>query len=126
MRKLGSSRKSNEIQRRHWAVEALDSVQEGPTVRLPRTAGIPTLFRGNFADLCRSRSKEYKKRRRRSGDMGEDSRKYSDSSSVEFNHDKEYTEVKLVVPKKLANDHKELKYIGSLSRAEIRNLDQVR
>ncbi len=57
--------------------------------------------------------------------MIEGSRKYSDSSSVDYNHDKEFAEVKLVVPKKLANDHKELRYIQSLSRAEIRNLDQV-
>jgi hypothetical protein len=35
----------------------------------------------------------------------------SESESVEYKHERDNVEVKVVVPKKLGQDHKELKYI---------------
>jgi hypothetical protein len=50
----------------------------------------------------------------------------SRSASQELRQDKHQVEVKIVVPKRLANDDKELRYIESLSHCQISNKEQVR
>lgn len=49
----------------------------------------------------------------------------SDSESAEYKHDRDHVELKVVVPKKLGQDHKELKYIESLCKSTLLANDQV-
>jgi hypothetical protein len=50
----------------------------------------------------------------------------SESESAEYKHDRDHVELKVVVPKKLGQDHKELKYIESLCKSTLVANDQVR
>ena len=69
----------------------------------------------------RSRSRSKKKSKKL-----EFSRKgRSDSESVEYKHDREVVEVKMVVPRRLGQDSKELKYIESLCKSTLQPTDQV-
>ena len=49
----------------------------------------------------------------------------SESESGDYKHDREQLEMKVVVPKKLGQDHKELKYIESLCKCTLTISDLV-
>lgn len=49
----------------------------------------------------------------------------SDSESVEYKHDRDTVEVKLVIPRRLGQDLKELRYIETLCKSSISVCDQV-
>lgn len=49
----------------------------------------------------------------------------SESESGDYKHDRELLEIKMVVPKKLGQDHKELKYIESLCKCTLTISDLV-
>ena len=50
----------------------------------------------------------------------------SESDSVEYKHDKDTVEVKVVIPRRLGQDLKELRYIETLCKSSITMSEQVR